>query len=556
VSAPEDYEQGALIGAGGFADVYRAVHIPSRNPVALKMSRQDEESLARIRREIEVQRKLAHANVMRILDWDRENFAWFVTEIAEGNLGEVHDRRQLSEREIVRLIEEVLAGLGCAHRRSFVHRDLSPGNILRSRGQWVLADWGYVNDPEASKLGRLTRTGTGGGTFTWAATETLQDAHRADHRSDLYALGKIVAWLLTGKTPGIGTPPELPESEPWRPFLQRMTEADPLERFQSAEEALGGLARVISSLPDVSDEDSAETEPHAQDQVAASTSALKRYLVSAEHRIRLFELVTRTTEETIQAISDERFGPNRLDQGDAVLDRLQAYFERCRPLMHLLFMGGHFGEADHEELWTRTVQRLADAYKERGGYTKMIEMHRVPGMLAMNAGAFGAVLGGRFANLAAVATRPAYRREGQDNLPIVARFGTDSVMDRDMLRATKRFERHKTPGSELLFEYLRELGRSVLVSDDEYQEAFDRFEIILALLTFDAGGWATGCFAWRNGMLGRNNEHGPIARVRKEFEAQGAKWGPLSAGLFGGEPDRVTKAFEHVAAVADKMAWE
>jgi hypothetical protein len=130
--------------------------------------------------------------------------------------------------------------------------------------------------------------------------------------------------------------------------------------------------------------------------------------------------------------------------------------------MHLLFTGCFHGEVAQEELWTTTVQRIADTYRRAGGYTKMSELQRMPGTLALNAAAFGAVLGRRYANLKAVALRPIYRRESQDDLPLVTRFGTDSVLDRDMLRATKRFDRHKTPGSELMFEFLRELGRSVL----------------------------------------------------------------------------------------------
>lgn len=555
MGALEDYEQGSLIGAGGFADVYRAVHVPSRNPVALKISRQDDESLARIRREIDVQRKLSHANIMRLLDWDGESFTWFVTEVAEGNLGEVHDRKKLSEHEVVRLLEEVLAGLGAAHRRGYVHRDLSPGNILRTRGQWVLADWGYVTDPDASKLGRLTRTGTGGGTFTWASPEMLQDAHRADARSDLYALGKLAAWLLTGKVPGVGTAPELPDAPHWRAYLGRLTEADPMDRFQNSEDALGALASVVAAIPPPSEGEMISNTATGSDVVATSVGALKRYLVGPEHRIRLFEMMTKATEEVVQRVTVDRFNANRLDQGDALLDRLQAYFEACRPLMHLLFTGCHFGDEAHEDLWTTCIQRVADTYKRTGGYDKMNELQRVPALLTMNAAAFGALLGKRYRNLVAVTVRPLFKRDEQEDLPLIRRISTGSTIDRDLLRTAKRFDKRQTPASELMFEYLRELGRNVLVSDAEYQEAFDRFEIVLGLLTIDAGGWATGCFAWRDGRIGAHTEQGHIARVRKEFEAQGANWGPLSVGLFGGEPDRVKKAFEELSQIADRVAW-
>src|SRR5262249_50777294 len=93
-----------------------------------------------------------------------------------------------------------------------------------------------------------------------------------------------------------------------------------------------------------------------------------------------------------------------------------------------------------------------------------------------------------------------FDKKRQEDLPLVRRISTRSTLDRDLLRTAKRFDKRQTPGSELMFENLKELGRSVLVSDAEYQETFDRFEIILGLLTIDAGGWATGCFAWRDGL--------------------------------------------------------
>jgi hypothetical protein len=94
---------------------------------------------------------------------------------------------------------------------------------------------------------------------------------------------------------------------------------------------------------------------------------LKRYLVTPEHRIRLFDLVNKMTEETLRRLSDPRFGADRLDQGDALLDRLQVYFEACRPLMHVLFTGGHFGDEGHEDLWTTCVQRVVDRPQANGG---------------------------------------------------------------------------------------------------------------------------------------------------------------------------------------------
>jgi Protein kinase domain len=554
MSSIDDYEQGERIGAGGFADVYQARRLSWRKSVALKISRPDDESRARIRREIEVQRRFSHPNIMKILDWDRDGHSWLVMELAEGSLGKIHDQRSLTEAEVIRFLEEVLAGLGAAHRRGFVHRDLSPGNILRTRGHWVLADWGYVNDPDASKLSRLTRTGTRGGTFTWAAPEMLVDAHRADARADLYALGKIASWLLTGKIPAPGKAPELPEPEYWRKYLGRLTEDDPIERPRSAEEALASLEPITQLVPGTESEEVAPAADGSQDATAASVSALKRYIVSPEHKIRLFDLVTQTTEEAVRGVTSERFGASNLERGDELLARLQDYHRCCRPLMHLLFAGAHFGEEAHEELWTRCVQRLADTYKLSGGNVAMKQLQRLPGTLAMNAAAFGAVVSGNYRNLAAVTTRPVCRTDSQEEASLIGHFGTNSVLPVSLLQTIKRFERRKLPGNELMFEFLGELGRGFLISDEELERFYDKFEIVVGLLAISENSWATGLFALRNGPWGVGGKRGMVARLKKEFQAEGSAWGPLAAGLFGGEPKRVEDALVELEERANRIA--
>jgi hypothetical protein len=279
---------------------------------------------------------------------------------------------------------------------------------------------------------------------------------------------------------------------------------------------------------------------------------LKRYSLGPEHRIRLFDLLTRTTEKTLQGISDVGFDPNVMEQGDALLERLQDYVESCRLLMHLLFTGCYFGTQEHEELWTTAVQRIADSYNLTGGYPKMLELQRVPALLVMSAAAFGAILGKRYRNLVSVTIRPILRRQNLKNTALVETITPSLVIERDLLRAAKRFERHITPASELMFEYLHELGRTVLVTDSEYMEAFDRFEIILALLTIDAGGWAVGCFAWRGGVLGQRRQDGPLDRVRQEIESEGVRWEPLDLGLFGGRPERVKGVLERLTQIAER----
>jgi serine/threonine-protein kinase len=117
---------------GGQAHVFPAIHKATEIPVAFKrLRRSDAESIARMRREIEVGRQIDDANVMPILDAD-EGWTWFVMPLATGNLDE---RRQdvLRSDGLRLLIESICSGLAAAHAHKWVHRDIKPANILSSR---------------------------------------------------------------------------------------------------------------------------------------------------------------------------------------------------------------------------------------------------------------------------------------------------------------------------------------------------------------------------------------------------------------------------------------
>jgi len=186
------YVQQERIGTGGYGDVYRAVRIIGGDVVALKKSRSDAECIARTKREIEVQRRLLHANVMPVLDW-ADDGSWFVMPVAKGDTGLVHSLTPLRGAELLRYIEDVAAALSAAHRRDLVHRDVKPANILWLNDRWVVADWGFVRLPSGEVQTKLTRTGVGSESFT--APEVYRDGSAATRACDVYSLARVVGSL-------------------------------------------------------------------------------------------------------------------------------------------------------------------------------------------------------------------------------------------------------------------------------------------------------------------------------------------------------------------------
>jgi serine/threonine protein kinase len=113
-----------------------------------------------------------------------------------------------SVSECVGILEAVAGGLKPLHADNQVHRDLKPDNILwlddEDDARWVVADFGIVRNPVGLTTSKLTNAGGLTGSPGWAAPEQYSDAHDAMITADVYSLGAITSWLLTGQQPSYG----------------------------------------------------------------------------------------------------------------------------------------------------------------------------------------------------------------------------------------------------------------------------------------------------------------------------------------------------------------
>ncbi|MDX3696924.1 serine/threonine-protein kinase [Streptomyces europaeiscabiei] len=230
----DDYrlEPRPLAPPGGQGEVFPATHKPSSTVVAFKRRKGlfKQRGIRRMHREVEIAQRLgANPHVMPVLDFD-PGYEWFVMPKADDN---VEDRRiELQEPGQLRaMVEAVAAGLADAHQHDWIHRDIKPGNILLLEGRWVVADWGIVRRPrgQTSTAGLLTTTGIG--TEGFAAPEQFIDGHDVTPASDIYSLGQLIGWILTGTWPQTNRP-LLPEPGPWYGVVRQATQLDPARRPQ------------------------------------------------------------------------------------------------------------------------------------------------------------------------------------------------------------------------------------------------------------------------------------------------------------------------------------
>jgi serine/threonine protein kinase len=220
--------------------------------VALKRVRssRDEDALARMRREIEVGTTLEHPNVMPVLDCD-VGAAWLVMPLAIDNL-EARRDYVLRRDQLRNVVDSVCDGLAAAHDLGWIHRDVKPSNVLllEDPERWVIADWGLARRPAGiTSTSARTRLGVSYGTEGFAPPEMSVNAHAADPSADVYYLGQLIGWCLTGNWP-LQNVPLLPPEGPWRRVVRMATQHSPSRRPQSVSELRQLIASAFYQPPD------------------------------------------------------------------------------------------------------------------------------------------------------------------------------------------------------------------------------------------------------------------------------------------------------------------
>ncbi len=261
----------APISHGAFGDVYRAFDPSLQRDVALKLARADpgrDPSLSS--RFLDEARKLArirHVNVLTVYGaGEHQGRPGLWTDLIQGRTldGIVEHQGPLGAQEAAAIGMVLCQALAALHGAGLIHRDLKPSNVMREQGgRIVLLDFGCVDDLQRSTLGVA-------GTPLYIAPEILLQGAAAREASDIYSLGVLLFWLVSGKYPVMGATsqelclhherrqrlhlrdvrPDLPPG--FVQIVERAFDPDPAQRFASAgemERSLGGFSGQTHEAP-------------------------------------------------------------------------------------------------------------------------------------------------------------------------------------------------------------------------------------------------------------------------------------------------------------------
>jgi serine/threonine-protein kinase len=202
------------IGKGGMGEVYLAEHELLKRPSALKLIRPgamaDRNTLLRFEREVRLTATLSHPNTVEVYDYGRaeDGTYYYVMEYLPGlNLADLVKRHgALPPARVVYLLRQVSGALREAHAAGLIHRDIKPSNIFAARRGGMddfakLLDFGLVRPAATAQMAHLSIEGHVIGTPLFMAPEQAKGGRELDERSDLYSLGAVAYYLLTGRAP-------------------------------------------------------------------------------------------------------------------------------------------------------------------------------------------------------------------------------------------------------------------------------------------------------------------------------------------------------------------
>ncbi len=201
-------EQEAEAGFGGTGTVWRALLLPRRTRVSVKVLHgelaTDMAAATRFLREGRATAAVRHPNLVPVLHTALErSFPFLILEWVEGEDLQRHvdAHGPLPVERALALAADIARGLAAVHAAGLVHRDVKPSNVLLPpAGGARLTDFGLARAAAGASL-QLTRTGDVVGTLNYMAPEQWRDPRRATPASDVYGLGASLVHLLSGRPP-------------------------------------------------------------------------------------------------------------------------------------------------------------------------------------------------------------------------------------------------------------------------------------------------------------------------------------------------------------------
>lgn len=289
---------------------------------------------------------------------------------------------------------------------------------------------------------------------------------------------------------------------------------------------------------------------------------VKNYLSEPKYRIALDDLVGEEVRSAIQEL-DTQGGLQEGVNAEEFVRRVGVYESAIQSLVVVCSLIARWGDKEHQATIGKIVTRLSDENRTAGGKTVWLGLRWYPLTVLMYTGGIAALFAGNYQSLKTLLlTKLGSQITGGDEREAIVTT-VDGLLEVERAGLFKRLpghEKNRYPRSEYLFKSLQPQLEDLLFLGSTYEELFDRFEVLYALVYADLtesnglGPWGPpGRFAWKHHYgLSRS----PYTRLIEEAKQEGATWEPLRTGFFDGSLERFLKvATDYSTTILNKLSW-
>ncbi len=291
----DNYRIVSVLGKGGMGIVYKAYDTKLDRFVAIKLLGSQvgnkERFIERFKREAKNHAQLSHPNIVTVYGFiEYSNLLGIVMEYVEGeSLEKVLERQgRFNLYDVIYLLKQILLGIGYAHSKGFIHRDVKPSNIiLNKEGVTKIMDFGISKslvDPD------MTKTGSKIGTVYYMSPEQVR-GEEVTNRSDIYSIGCTVYEMIAGEPPFDSqseyevmdshlkkTPQKLTERMTGIPeqvdsVLHKALQKNPNDRYSSCEEMFNDVQELDKDITKIYSSYFIQTQPRTKKYKLFSVSA-------------------------------------------------------------------------------------------------------------------------------------------------------------------------------------------------------------------------------------------------------------------------------------------
>jgi hypothetical protein len=346
------------------------------------------------------------------------------------------------------------------------------------------------------------------------------------------------------------------------------------------------LVRAVAGALQLSEPTAPRREPLPAPRAESRYSTVRRLLRDPNGDLELEELLQDVTDPVVGDL--KTFGDTALQNRDFgsiatdFISRIRGMDAALAPLLEVLVQLGQHAKFEHLTVIARTARSVSGALPQRTGNMAVLNLLRYPSLVVLYAVAIAAVSRGNWPALRTVAI-DAKTKGLSEKIPLVGYVSAQLILDGvpevgTVLRHVEAADepapqvvqryverlgpKFHTPISDHLHDLLRPLFARDVTDDHEFTELFDRTEVMLDLLILDLReqnrtsdrpsrelGWlGFGAYTWRDSFTL------PVNLFREDFAAAPDRWEPLQAGLFGGQPDRASRAWDSLTELTEQVA--